>query len=491
MILALTLLACIALAPGNIHAADSSGAPSPVQITRGTAVDSTGMACVGSLDAWQSRDEIEASVAASPSDPEFVVAAWMLRAPGGPGSMQAAVSRDGGRTWSPPTTLPLGACGGGGADARYVSDPWLSIDKADRVYLSAIEWTPGPDDAPDSVSTLVVVVSNDHGKSWPLRTVVSTRAANGVTLDNTAIVADPDSVGYAWVTATRFGVSAAPAAVARTQDGGRSWTQLQPVPVPGPEAPIALAPQPLLGRDSLRLWLVFGHDPRGAREAFVVSDDAGRSWSKPAPIDAWQRPRHWPKFPGTDDRIEVGSDIVSAGIHRPSGTLWVVHQSVRPDSLPTITLLGSKDAGRSWTRSRVFPETEVGWRPTLAVESHGALAVTWFRPDSLLAGDPPPTHPTVLELAWLQPTDDGGATGISRQVIDRFDWTPRRNGSWFLGDYHGLTVVRDAALAVYSRPTPEGIRVCAVRVPVPPLAGATGHVHRISHPGRPYLDETP
>jgi len=192
------------------------------------------------------------------------------------------------------------------------------------------------------------------------------------------------------------------------------------------------------------------------------------------PVDAWQRPRHWPKYPGTNERIEIGSDIVSAGIHRPSNTVWVVHQSARPDSLPTITLLGSKDEGHSWTHSPVFPETEVGWRPTLAVEAHGALAVTWFKPDSLRTNDQPMTHPTALELGWLRPSEGGGASLLSRQVIDRFDWTPRRNGTWFLGDYHGLTVTRDAALAVYSHPTSNGIRVCAVRVPIPPLSKITG-----------------
>ena len=465
---AITIVVCIAATFCASEAAVSPNtAPTSVEITRGTTPDSSALACVGTAMGWRSRDEIEAFVASSPTDPDHVVAVWMLRSAKGPGGMQAASSRDGGRTWSPPVTLPLGACAGGSADAHYVSDPWLSIDGGERVYLSAIEWTPGQEDAPDSVSSLVVLASADGGETWPVRTEVSTRASTGATLDNTAIVADPDSVGLAWVTATRFYKGLGPAAVATTRDGGVSWTALRPVPVPGPDAPVALAPQPLLGIGSSRLWLVFGHDPRGANIAFVFSNDGGTTWSQPTPVDAWQRPRGWPTFPGSKDRIEIGADIVSAGIHRPTNTLWVAHQSVRPDSLPTIALMGSVDGGSSWATSHVLREEEVGWRPTLAVEPHGALAITWFRPDSLLAGDPSVTHPTAVELAWLRTNGEGEASVVSRQVVDRFYWVPRRTGNWFLGDFHGLAVVRGAALAVYSRPTPGGIRVRAVRVPFP------------------------
>jgi hypothetical protein len=103
------------------------------------------------------------------------------------------------------------------------------------------------------------------------------------------------------------------------------------------------------------------------------------------------------------------------------------------------------------------------------------VAVSWFRPDSAAAepatdGIPSATVvrlPTAVELAWLRVDTDGATRVTARARLDRFDWTPRRAGNFFLGDYHGLTVARDAAVAVFSRSTPDGIRVVAVRAPIP------------------------
>ncbi len=463
--------------------ANASPPEPPVFLTDGVAADSMSMACVGDAESWRSRDEIEPHVASSPADPDHLVAAWMLRAPGGPGAVQAAASRDGGRTWSRPATLAFGECSGGPAGAHYVSDPWVTLDDDGRAYVAAIGWEPGADeDEGDAGSILQVAVSEYGGERWSVPVAVSDLARSGVNHDNTAIASVPGSPGVAFLTTTRYLGDSGPAGVARTDDGGRHWTPLAPTPVPGPDAPWALAPQPLTGARSGELWVVFGHDPHGAHIAVIRSEDDGQSWSSPRPVASWDPPDGWLRYPGTDSELELAPDIVSSGIDRASGTLWVAYMAPGPNGAPTIRLARSGDGGLVWQSAEVSPAGRIGWRPTMAVAPRGMVAVSWFRPDSVAAepaadGIPSAANessagagvrlPTAVELAWLRVDTDGATRVAARARLDRFDWTPRRAGNFFLGDYHGLTVARDAAVAVFSRSTPDGIRVVAVRAPIP------------------------
>lgn len=464
LIIAVLLTACSSAVPAWTQTSDV-----PPLLTADATPDVRVLGCVGDMDSWEDRDEVEPHVAVSPIDPDHMVAGWMLRAPGGPGGIQVSASRDGGRSWSSPATLPLGACAGGHAAARYASDPWLSIDGEGRVYLSIIEYTPR-DAAGDRVSRLVVVTSSDGGRVWSEPVLVAAHSVTGEVHDNTAVGAVPTAGGRAYVTATRYLDGHGPAAVATTMDGGRSWTALRPTPVVSAEAPYSLAPQLLIGQDPEQLWLVSGHDPAGANVAVSRSDDGGGSWTRPTTISSWDRPRGWPLYPGTEDELEVAPDIVSTGIHLPTSHLWVAHQSADTDGRPTVVLLGSADRGRSWRTTEVLGPEEIGWRPTLAVARDGLVVLTWFRPD--LAGRSDARRPTAVVGAWFAPLGDGRAEPLDRSTLDRFDWTPRGSGAWFLGDYHGLVTTGDGAVAVYSRATSEGVRVAVRRFPRPELDGA-------------------
>lgn len=439
-------------------AAQSSSTPTP--LTAGSEPDALALACIGDRAAWDQRDELEPHIAASPVDPDHLVVAWMMRAPGGPGAMQASVSRDGGRSWSSPVTLPMGECAGGGAGGRFVSDPWVSIDAAGRTYVSGIEWAPNGDDG-DSVSRLVVATADAGADAEWERSVLSDNAESGVSLDNTAIAAEPDREGIAYVTSTRFADGAGPAGLAVTEDGGATWTPLEPTRVPGPDAPIALAPQPLLGPEQGHLWIAYSHDPRGEHVAVMRSTDGGVTWHDPVPVASWSRQRDWPAFPGTTEELEVAPDIVSAALHRATGRLWIAHQTSSPEGDATLALAGSGDSGQSWVSTPLLPPGEVSWRPTMAVNSDGLVMVTWFAP----AGDPVgEEYPTRVELAVLQPEAGGRAEVVARRTLDRFIWLRRRTGSRFLGDYHGLAAAGGAFVAAYSRSVGPVVRVHVSRI---------------------------
>lgn len=440
---------------------DSGSTPATerTSLTAGTSPDPLALRCIGGLDAWAARDEIEPHVAASPVDADHLVAAWMLRGHGGPGAMQASWSADGGATWSDPMTLPMGECAGGGAGGRYVSDPWVSIDAEGRAYVSGIEWAPG-DDGADAVSRLVVAVSDSGGAGAWKRSVLTDHATSGAGLDNTAVMTSPDRQGMAYVTATRFADGVGPAGLSRTEDGGRTWTPLTPTPVHGADALISLAPQPLVGAQPGELWIAYSHDPRGAYIAVMRSRDGGETWEDPVPVASWTRGGDWPLFPGTAEELEVAPDIISAGIDRSSGRLWIAHQSSRPDGTATVVLAGSADGGRTWSSTPLLDPGEIGWRPTLAVTADGRVGVTWFAP----AGEPADgAYPTSVELAILRPGPAGSAELVERQTLDRFDWVPRRTGARFLGDYHGMAASGRHLVAVYSRSVETPVRVYVVR----------------------------
>jgi hypothetical protein len=172
----------------------------------------------------------------------------------------------------------------------------------------------------------------------------------------------------------------------------------------------------------------------------------------------------------------VAPDIVAAAADPADpGTpaLWVAHATPANEATPpsdassVIRLVGSVDGGSSWVDTRVTPDGETGWRPSVAVTPDGLLAITWFRPDAEETARDSVSLPTAVDLAWLRPAGDGTARVVERVTLDRFGWVPRRDGSYFLGDYHGLAAANDAAVAVFSRSTANGARVVAVRVARP------------------------
>jgi hypothetical protein len=154
--------------------------------------------------------------------------------------------------------------------------------------------------------------------------------------------------------------------------------------------------------------------------------------------------------------LEVAPDIVSAAIHRATGRLWIAHQSSSADGIASVALASSIDGGRTWTLTPLLGPGEVGWRPTLAVTAEGLVGVTWFAPAGSAVRD---EYPTRVQLALLRPAPDGRVEILERRTLDRFIWLPRRTGSRFLGDYHGLTAAAGDFVAAYSRSVGSVVRV--------------------------------
>jgi hypothetical protein len=178
-------------------------------------------------------------------------------------------------------------------------------------------------------------------------------------------------------------------------------------------------------------------------------------------------------FPGSDSEIAVAEDIVHAAADPRTGTLFVAFTGSlnREPGHPSVMVSASTDGGGTWTDpTAVGGPDGVNWRPTLAVSASGTPVVTYYRaartdPTVGLSPGPEgiPIELVMTTLAW----QGDRLQSAPPTVLDRFTWSPRASGAYFLGDYHGLVFAGDTAIAVVARSTNQGSRVVAIRQVVP------------------------
>jgi hypothetical protein len=431
-----------------------------VRVSAGGPEDAVLARCLGDRAA-AARFEVEPHAAVDPSDPDHLVASWMIAG----GAIQAAASFDGGRSWTPARSLPFNACAGGPFDVLpRTSDPWVAIGPDGRVYVSAIAFQPA--EPTDSASAVLVVASGDGGRTWDPPAAAAISRTPEVFHDNTAIAADPKNPGTAYVLTTRYEPAnrVGPAALSKTTDGGRTWSPIRPISPPG--SPPADAPQMVIDPRSGHLYVVYTHGRRGSSMSFLRSEDGGARWSPPAPVMEGIPLSGRPTYPGTDKELEIAQDIGHAAIDPRTGRLYAVFTngwSTEGRSLQ-VGLVTSGDGGRTWTPPlRVSAESaEIAWRPALALDAQGRLAVSYFAP---AAGEPVQGDrlPVSVHLVDIQVQPDGSLALGEDAIVDTFAWAPSPRGAYFLGDYNPLLAGREGFLPIYGRSMEDSARIVIAR----------------------------
>lgn len=407
------------------------------------------------------RMEVEPQAAVDPSDPDHLVAAWIVNAHSS-GAIQAAASFDGGLTWAPPHTLPFNACAGGPFDfLPRTSDPWVAFGPDGRVYVSAIAFQ--PTSGADAAGAVIVVASANGGHTWEAPGVATLTRTPDFVHDNTAIAADPRRPGTAYVLTTRYegpDQTVAPAALSRTTDGGRTWSPIRPISPRTPGSPRADAPQMVIDPRTGTLFVFYTHGPLGSSMSVLRSEDGGESWSPPVPVIRGMPLRvRTTTFPGTDKEVRIAPDIGHAAIDPRTGRLWAVlaNGQLTGGVALQVGLVTSADGGRSWSAPFRVSDSSVpaSWRPALAVDARSRVAVSYLSP---APGEP--AHgsalPVSVHLATLRIRREGSLTRERDAVIDSFSWTPSPRGAYFLGDYNPLLAGRHGFLPIYGRSTEGG-----------------------------------
>jgi len=393
----------------------------------------------------------EPSLAADPHDPRQLIATWLEN----PAGTVAAVSHDGGGTWSRSPLPGLLSCDGG----RYArtSDPWVSIGQDGVTYVAALGIRPAT--SAGTTYDIVVTVSRDHGTTWETPVVVETATAPPTQPDKEAILADPRRPATAYVVWVDYQVTAGAEPTvnrvmfARTGDGGRSWSTpaaiysgndeaqqnqllmtaggvLLDVFVEGPSLPSAPHPPPL-----------------PVKIRVIRSTDQGKTWS--TPVDAARFTFTNAVDPGTGSQLRFFGQNISA---TSAGNAVYVSWFEDHSDFSTILVARSEDAGVHWRAPQlVVREKAQAFLPTLAVAGDATVGLLWFDFRHYTQGSR-----TLDTDVWFSTSRDRGVHWTERRAAGPFDLRAVPGGRLgpFIGDYMGLVGLPDGFAAVFVQGKP-------------------------------------
>jgi photosystem II stability/assembly factor-like uncharacterized protein len=338
----------------------------------------------------------------------------------------------------------------------------VAIGPEGRVYVSGIAFH--PTEGVDAAGAVIVISSPDGGKTWDAPGVAALSRTPEFFHDNTALAADPRHPGTAYVLTTRYEGDGriGPASLSKTVDGGKTWSLIRGISPRTPGASRADAPQMVIDPRTGHLFVFYTHGPGGSSMSVLRSEDGGESWSPPVPVSTGVPLAGQVTFPGTSTGVRIAPDIGHAAIDPRTGRLYAVftNGSFTEGTSLQVGLVTSGDGGRTWTAPlRVSDDLALGaWRPALAVDAQGRVAVSYFAPTfgEPVQGDRLPVSVHLVEIGLRA---DGTLTRGKDEVIDHFAWSPSPGVGHFLGDYNPLLVGRNGFLPLYSRSTEAGARV--------------------------------
>lgn len=387
--------------------------------------------------------ESEPSVAVAPRDTRHMVVAWLTDDSG----VVAAVTRDGGDTWKRGVVPGLTSCEGG--ELPLISHPHPVFDDEGRLFLVSFPRQPGGAEA-----RILVSRSSDGGDSWepPTRADLGTHDWFN-DLDTVAVTPEGDLL-IAW-SPLEGNVAAETTFLARSSDGGRSWSQqLVRTALAGHSAWNRV----LALRDGT-LVLVFsevtpaelfvpGAAGTPAPVSVVVSRDDGATWTLPVLLGT-STGLQWPSAAeGRDGRVHVSwvqpaSEKTCRRLGGPDGDLDGLDGNI--GGTCEVVAVRSDPARLTWSAPRRVGAWEGNWMPT------PGLAVTGDGTIGMLRTTSTGTAATV----WLSRSTDDGATWTDRRLAD-FE-LDGLDVSEPLGLYHQLTGRGCGFTAAYVAGTPHAL----------------------------------
>lgn len=407
--------------------------------------------------------ETEIALAADPSRPRRLIAAWMQDLYAG---YVTAASHDGGASWTTSIVPGISRCAGGQPEMGV--DPALAVGVDGTAYLAGFSLDLPDDAVPAPVrSRLQVSTSADSGLTWSPLHVIADDA--GTLHDKPAITPDPRRAGTAhlvWTQeSTAFGPLSTGIWLTTTRDGGKTWTVPRTVLAPNPPTLIPHGSELLVLPDGSLLVLATmlpGLLPDTGRWLphtiqAVRSSDGGSTWTAPATVaefDTGDASFHSGADTDGGERIQAPSAFTGADV-APDGTVHVAWRHAVDARTVEVRTSRSSDGGRTWAPPRVVRagDAEV-FLPHLAVAGDGTVGVTYHDTRADVPGDAGFT----TDL-WLSRSRDGGRTWTEEHLVGPVDLrtAPRRDvpsRGLFLGDYHGLIGTAGGFTAAVALPAP-------------------------------------
>jgi len=417
-------------APLPAVAAVGSHKASDAQVLSGPSPFAGG--CPGALadDQKITGGEIEPAITSNPANRRNIAATWQQDVSLGARSDLIGTSLDGGKTWAHSTIPRLTVCTAGTAD--FASDPWISAGAGGTVYFSGTSGSASSDPPPIAV---VTSHSTDGGRTWQAPVTVAPLDPRN---DTDAITASPSLAGHAYLVwgnwdhqynfpMTNF------LKFSRTTDGGATWSPATVIDQPGPTA-IDFSGRILILPGGTLLAIFARADLAAGRGQLLAarSPDEGSTWLPPVqigsqPVQAIVDP-------------ETGAELPQPGFPTAAaardGTVYAAFEASTSASSGAIGLARSRDGGRTWRTGMVPGVSAFAFEPSIAVDSHGRVGLTWYD----LRNDRPGDAALTTDV-WFAQSRDGGASWQQNHLAGPFNLRAAPLGSHGLGEYQGLAAL--------------------------------------------------
>jgi hypothetical protein len=454
--------------------------------------------------------EVEPWIDVNPTDVSNIVGFYQQDrySNGGAKGNVAAVSRDGGVTWTQ-VAVPSDTRCTGGAFQR-ASDPWVTFGPDGTLHAMSLVLDPDPATGGFGANGMTYNRSTDGGLTWeqPIRLV--TEPAGRFLHDKNSMTADPNDADFVYAVWDRVQVPAdeltpaenlvglgfkGPIYFTRTTNGGDSWEPARKIYETGANKQTLgnqIVVQPASAGGSL--FNVFADITNRSRRrggigpvkiSYIRSDDRGATWTKPTrindmipmsliigregqtPIDVEDVPCPDPADTG-DCPIRAGDLIPEVAVDPSNGNLYAVWMDARFDGGLFITdhdniaFTQSTDGGRTWSppiKVNKTPTSEPNYdqqafTPSVHVDADGTVTVTYYDFRNNTAS------PAALETDYFAVSCESGSENCAspasweeeRITPVSFDIrkAPFARG-YFLGDYMGLDHAGPAFAAMFGQ----------------------------------------